>query len=161
MSWLFKFRWPKDWSFSFSISPIKFKRSPGFAGEKTKLKMFRSDLKYLKRSTQMYGFPHSSVSKESACNAGDPGSIPGSGRSPGVGNGNPLQYSCLDNPLDRGAWRATVHGVARVGHDLATEPPPHSHMGNILACYFSNRLNTKPLLHNHITSLRSPTVTMD
>ena len=62
--------------------------------------------------------------KESACNAGDLGSIPGSGRSPGEGNGNPLQYSCLENPMDRGAWRATVHGVARVGHDLATKPPP-------------------------------------
>ena len=48
----------------------------------------------------------------SACNAGDPGSIPGLGRSPGEGNGNPLQYSCLENPTDRGAWWATVHGVA-------------------------------------------------
>ena len=63
-----------------------------------------------------------SVGKESACNAGDPGSIPGLGRSPGEGNGNPLQYSCLENPMDRGAWRTTVHGVARVGHDLATKP---------------------------------------
>ena len=42
----------------------------------------------------------------------------------GEGNGNPLQYSCLEYPMDRGAWRATVHGVARVGHDLATKPPP-------------------------------------
>ena len=50
--------------------------------------------------------------KASAFNAGDPGSIPGSGRSPGEGNGNPLQYSCLENPMDRGAWVATVHGVA-------------------------------------------------
>ena len=49
-------------------------------------------------------FPGGSVSKESVCNAGDPGSIPGSGRSPGEGNGNPLQYSCLKNPMDRGAW---------------------------------------------------------
>ena len=48
----------------------------------------------------------------SACNVGDLGSIPGSGRSPGEGNGNPLQYSCLENPMDRGAWWATVHGVA-------------------------------------------------
>ena len=71
------------------------------------------------------GFPYSSVGKESACNAGDLGSIPGLGRSPGEGNGNPLQYSCLENPMDRGAWRATVHGVARVGHDLATKPPPY------------------------------------
>ena len=46
------------------------------------------------------------------CNAGDEGLIPGLGRSPGEGNGNPLHYSCLENPMDRGAWRATVHGVA-------------------------------------------------
>ena len=51
--------------------------------------------------------------KVSACNAGDLGSIPGSGRSPGEGNGNPLQYSCLENPMDRGAWWATVHGVTK------------------------------------------------
>ena len=67
------------------------------------------------------GFPYSSVSKESTCNAGDPGLIPGSGRSPGEGNSNPLQYSCLENPLHRGAWQATVHGVARIGYDLATK----------------------------------------
>ena len=66
----------------------------------------------------MRGFPHSSVTKESACNAGDPGSIPGLGRSPGEGNG---KDSCLENPIDRGAWQATVHGVARVRHDLATK----------------------------------------
>ena len=56
-------------------------------------------------------FPHSSFGKESDCNARDVGLIPGSGRSPGEGNGNPLQYSGLENPVDRGAWRATVHGV--------------------------------------------------
>ena len=54
------------------------------------------------------GFSSGSSGKESACNTGDPGSIPESGRSPGEGNNNPLQYSCLDNPMDRGAWRATV-----------------------------------------------------
>ena len=70
------------------------------------------------------GFPCSLVGKESACNAGDPGSIPGSERSPGEGNGNPLQDSCLENPMDRGDWQATVHGVTIVGHDLATKPPP-------------------------------------
>ena len=64
-----------------------------------------------------WGFPHSSISKESACSAGDLGSIPGSGRSPGEGNGSPFQYSCLENPMDREAWQATVYGVARVGHD--------------------------------------------
>ena len=52
-------------------------------------------------------------SKESVCNAGDMGSIPGSGTSPGEGNDNPLQYSCLENPMDGGAWRATVHGVVK------------------------------------------------
>ena len=51
--------------------------------------------------------------KESACNAGDPGSIPGLGRFLGEGNGNPLQYSCLENPMDRGAWWAKVHRVAK------------------------------------------------
>ena len=73
------------------------------------------------------GFPHSSVSKNSACNAGDTGLIPRLGKSPGEGNGNPLQYSFLENPMDRGAWWATVHGVARVGHNLSTKPPPRDH----------------------------------
>ena len=59
------------------------------------------------------GFPGGSGSKASAYNAGDPGSIPGSGRSLGEGNGNPLQYSCLENPMDREAWWATVHGVTK------------------------------------------------
>ena len=59
------------------------------------------------------GFPGGSGSKLSAHNAGDPGSNPRSGRSPAEGNGNPLQYSCLENPMDRGAWRATVYGVAK------------------------------------------------
>ena len=67
-------------------------------------------------------FPHHSVGKESVCSAGDPGSISGSGRSPGEGNSNPLQYSCLENPMDRGAWQATVHGVTRVGCNLSTSP---------------------------------------
>ena len=60
-----------------------------------------------------WGFPTGSEVKASACNAGDLGSIPGLGRSPEEGNGNPLQYSCLENPIDRGAWWATVHGVAK------------------------------------------------
>ena len=59
------------------------------------------------------GFPGGSEVKASACNAGDLGSIPGLGRSPGEGNGNPLQYSCLENPMDGGAWWAIVHGVAK------------------------------------------------
>ena len=70
------------------------------------------------------GFPGGSDGKASACSAGDLGSIPGLGRFPGEGNGNPLQYSCLENPTDRGAWQAIVHRVARVGQELATKPPP-------------------------------------
>ena len=61
----------------------------------------------------MYGFPGGSNSTESACTAWDLGSIPGSGRSPGEGNDYPLQYSCLDSSIDRGAWQATVHGICR------------------------------------------------
>ena len=59
------------------------------------------------------GFPAGSSSIESACHAGDPGLIPGSRRSPGEGNGNPLQYSCLEKPMDRGTWQGAVLGVAR------------------------------------------------
>ena len=70
------------------------------------------------------GFPGSSVSKESAYGAGDLGSIPGSGRSTGEGKGKSLPYSCLENPMTRGAWWAIVYGITRVGHDLATKPPP-------------------------------------
>ena len=67
-----------------------------------------------------------------ACNVGDPGSIPGSGRSPGEGNGNPLQDSCLENPMDRGAWWATVHGVAKSRTQLSD---------------FTHSLYTVPLFH--------------
>ena len=68
---------------------------------------------YLRQPWIFTGFPDSLVGKESACSAGDLGSNPGSGRSPGEGNGNPLQYACLKNPMDRGAWWARVHGVAK------------------------------------------------
>ena len=64
----------------------------------------------------MKGFPDGSDGKEAVCNAGDirdMGLIPGLGRSPGEGNGNPLQYSCLENPVDGGAWQATVHRVTQ------------------------------------------------
>ena len=64
------------------------------------------------RFTRLIDFPGGSEDKASACNPQDQGLIPGLRRSPGEGNGNPLQYSCLENPMDRGAWRATVHGVA-------------------------------------------------
>ena len=65
------------------------------------------------------GFPGGSVVKNPSANAGDVGLIPGSGRSPGEGNGNPLQYSYLGNPMDRGAWQAIVHGVAKTWTGLS------------------------------------------
>ena len=65
----------------------------------------------------LQGFPDSSTGEESACNAGDPGSIPELGRFPGEENGNPLQYSCLENAMDRGDKRATEMGLQKVGHD--------------------------------------------
>ena len=89
----------------------------------TKYKVFENKLRINLR-TSLLGFPYSSVGKESAYNAGDLGSTPGLGRPPGERNGNPLQYSCLESLIDRGAWQATAHGVARVGHDLATKPSP-------------------------------------
>ena len=67
------------------------------------------------------------VKKIPAANAGDVGSIPGSGRFPGEGNGNPFQYSCLENPMDRGAWQATVHGVAKSQTQLK-QLSTHAHM---------------------------------
>ena len=63
--------------------------------------------------SEVVGLPSGSVGKESTCNAGDLGLIPESGRSTGKGNGNPLQYSCLENSMDRGAWQAAVHGVTK------------------------------------------------
>ena len=69
------------------------------------------------------GFTGGSAGKESVCNAGDLGLIPGLGRPPGEGNGNPLQYSCLENPMDSGTWRATVHGVAK-----ESDTTEHAHM---------------------------------
>ena len=68
---------------------------------------------YALQSYDPMGFPGGSDGKESACHAVDLGLIPGLGRSPGEGNGYPLQYSCLENPMDRGAWWATVHGVSK------------------------------------------------
>jgi len=68
---------------------------------------------YIYTHTYILGFPCGSDGKESACNAGDLDSIPVSGRSSGEGNGYPFQYSCLESPMDRGAWWAVVHGVAK------------------------------------------------
>ena len=89
------------------------------------------------------GFPCDSDGKASAYNAGDLGSIPGSGSSPGEGNSNPLQYSCLENPMDGGAWQATVHMVAKSRTPLSNltftfnvyKGFPHSSTGKESACH--------------------------
>ena len=79
----------------------------------------KGKLTYLKMQG---GFPGGSDGKASACNTGDPDSIPGLGRSPGEGNGKPLQYPCLENPMDRGPWQATVHGVTKSRTQLSDFP---------------------------------------
>ena len=69
------------------------------------------------RKNETYSFPGGSDGTESACNAADPGLIPKLGRSPGEWNGSPSLYSCLENPMDRGAWRAIGQGLQRIGHN--------------------------------------------
>jgi len=85
----------------------------------------KSNLFYLKFEFVLLrfhiGLPWWPSGKESTCQVGDVGSIPGSGRSPGVGNGNPLQCPCLESPIGKGAWQVTVHDVTRAKHDLATK----------------------------------------
>ena len=83
--------------------------------QKLHLKLARQDTGYpVKVELHIHkGFPGGSDGKDSACNAGELGSIPGLGRSPGEGNGNPVQCSCLENSMDRGAWLATIHGVEK------------------------------------------------
>ena len=100
----------------------------------------------------LMGFPGGTKVKKLPANAGDARDsdlIPGSGRSPGGGNGSPLQYSCLRNPMDRGAWQAIVLGIPRVGHDLATEHSstiPHGYHNFISLIYLiqGGRLYTQP-----------------
>ena len=84
-----------------------------YTAEKTEFKNIHHSTIYNNQIWKCLSFPGSSDSKESACSVGDWCSIPGSGRPPGGGNGNPLQYSCLENPTDRETWQATVHGVAK------------------------------------------------
>ena len=79
---------------------------------------------YLITTKANHRFPRWLRGKNSPVNAEDVSLISGSGRSLEGGNGNPFQYSCLENPMDRGAWWATVHGMARVGYDLVSKPPP-------------------------------------
>ena len=96
----------KSWSGFFHTSAkTSYSRSLNAEADK------RIQLSYIKPDIYEGGFPGDSDGKESACHTGDTGLIPGSGRSPGGGNGNPLQYSCLENSINREAWRGTVHGV--------------------------------------------------
>ena len=94
-------------------------------------------------------FPHGSDGKASVYNAGDPGSIPGSGRSAGERNGNPLQYYCLENPMNREAWQATVHGAAKSQTRLSDVPVPTCfviHSQSISLQFFVNYKMTE--VHN-------------
>ena len=108
-----------------------------------------------------WGLPRWLSGKESACQAGDASLILGSGRSPGRGNGNPLQYSCLENHMDRGAWQATVHGVVWVRHNWVSR---HTYMNEYIRALcvheqifllFLNRAteDTNQLSHGYLTSL--------
>ena len=82
---------------------------------------------------QIRGFPGDPVVKNLLGNAGDAGLVPGSGRSPGEGNGNLIQYSCLENPMDGGGWWATVHGVAKeAGPDLVTKEQQQQYSNKFL-----------------------------
>ena len=85
-------------------------------------------------SSLYLGFPRDSVGEESACNTGDPSLVPGSRRSPGEENSNPLQFACLGNLMDRRVCWATVHEVIRVGHDLVTKIRNHPYAYNLFLC---------------------------
>ena len=93
------------------------------------------------------GFPGGSVVKNPPANAEDTDLIPGSGRFPGEGNGNLFQYSCLENPMDRRAWKATAHGVQRVKHDLVTK---HAHT--------HTHTHTHTLTHTSLTCVYTVTI---
>lgn len=80
------------------------------------------------------GFPGCSVGKESTCNTVDLGPVPGSGSSPREENGSPLQYSCLENSMDRRVWCATVLGLQKVGHNCTTKPPYHQTICMVFLC---------------------------
>ena len=89
-------------------------------------------------------FPNSSSGEESTCNAGDLGSVPGLRRSPGVGNGNPLQHSCLGNPMDRGAWLAIVHGVTKSWTCLSPHTPAQGKNDNLVLSRYNYIVQSKP-----------------
>ena len=88
-------------------------------------------------ATIIMGFPGNSVVKNLPAKAGEEGSIPGLGRSPGEGNGNSLQYSCPGNPTDRGAWWATTHGFQRVRHNLAAKQKNNNILNHRVTAVYS------------------------
>ena len=97
---------------------------------------------YSRSIEHLMGFPVGSDGKESTCNMGDLGSIPGLGRPSGERHSNPLQYSCLENPMDRGAWKAVVHGVKKIRtqlSDLAQHRTEHL-IGSGIKIFFPNPL---------------------
>ena len=105
--WVGKIPWRRKWQ----PTPVFL---PGKShGQKSLASYSPQGHKESDTTKQLWGFPCSSVGKESACSAGDLGLFPGLGRSPGEGNGNPLQNSCLENPMGRGAWQVTAHRVTK------------------------------------------------
>ena len=100
-------------SFADAFCPIT--ESSGVCKKPTTKSQAGAGLPVCNNAARTLMLPSGSHSKESTCNAGDLGLIPGSGRSPGEGYSNPLQYSCLENSMDRGAWQATVHRVPKSG----------------------------------------------
>ena len=96
-----------------------------------------------------WGFAGGSDDKESAYNTGDTGLIPGSGRSPREGNGNPLQYSFLDNTMDRGAWQATIYGVTKSRHNWGTNTHAHTHSLFLVSVQNISHYATKILYQPH------------
>ena len=149
--WVGKIPWRRKWELTPVFLPGKFHGQRSLVGyspwgprighnwtTKQQQCIPWASLGTLTSKTCAHGFPGGSDGKRSACNAGDQGSIPGSGRSPGEGNGNPLQYSCLENLMGRGALQATIYGVAKSQtwlsdshrHTDMTEWLTHTHLGN-------------------------------
>ena len=95
----------------FNLNAEYIMRNAGLEGTQAGIKIAGRNINNLRYADDT--FPGGLADKESACNVGDLGLIPGSGKSPGEGNGNPLQYSCLENPMDRAIWKVTVHGAAK------------------------------------------------
>ena len=141
-----------------SSSTINIKSSPPSFPLVTPNKVLRSNfsfspimlscLKSLVVPIVFGSFPGGSVVKSMPANAGDVGSIPGLGRPLGEGNDNLLQYSCLENLIDKGAWWATVYGVTRVRHDSVAKPPPSHCIWSLVSLPYCNSLF--PILFNKI-----------